>query len=124
MNSLCKNKIKFKKIIKFNFSNKNNMIGKLKHFGKFGLIFYSCYVFIGFAGFYILLEYKYIDMNKIIIWIEEKGFNKYIDLRKHLNKTNPNLVSFIGAYLLNQLFEIIRLPTTIIILTYIFRKRK
>jgi hypothetical protein len=100
------------------------LFDKLKKFGKFGLIFYSSYVAIAYATFYLLLEYKYLDVNKVIDWFESRGLNKYINIRKRVSKANPKLVNLIVAYILNQVFEVVRLPTTILFLTYWMRRRK
>ncbi len=111
-------------------SNKNQnkaakgLMGKLKKFGKFGIIFYSAYVAAGFLGFFFLLQYNFLKVDKVIDKFEEKGLNKYIDIRKKLKDVDPKYVNIIAAYLLNQVFEIVRFPTTIMILTYIFRKKK
>ncbi len=96
---------------------------KLKKFGKFGLIFYTSYVCIAFAGFYILLETKLIKLEKVIQFTEKYGVNKYIDIRKKVDEY-PKMANIVTAYLLNQIFEIIRLPTTILFLTYYFKKYK
>jgi len=100
------------------------LIGKIKQFGKFGIVFYSAYVAISFIGFYILLHYKVIKIQKVVDKFEEKGLSKYLDIRSKLSKVDEKYVNVLGAYLLNQIFEVVRFPTTILILTYIFRKKK
>jgi cell division protein FtsL len=120
----------YKKYIHFRFCTNNNpiepkgLMGKIKKFGKFGIIFYSAYVTIAYITFFLLLQYKVIDTNKTITWLEKKGVNKYIDVRKKIEQANPKLVNFIFAYILNQLFEVIRLPTTLLFLTYWMKRAK
>ncbi len=105
-------------------NNSKGLIGKIKKFGKFGIIFYSAYVAISFIGFYILLHYKVIKIEKVVDKFEEKGLKKYVDIRSKLSKVDEKYVNVLGAYLLNQVFEVVRFPTTILILTYIFRRKK
>jgi hypothetical protein len=118
---------------KYSFSSQENqnkeneskgLMGKIKKFGKFGIIFYTAYVAAGFLGFFILLQYKFLKVDKVIDKFEEKGLNKYIDIRKKLKDVDPKYVNILAAYILNQVFEIIRFPTTLLILTYIFKKKK
>jgi len=118
---------------KYSFSSQGNqkkeneskgLMGKIKKFGKFGIIFYTAYVAVGFLGFFLLLQYKFLKVEKVIDKFEEKGLNKYIDIRKKLKDVDPKYVNLLAAYLMNQVFEIIRFPTTILILTYIFKKKK
>jgi hypothetical protein len=103
---------------------KTGMMGKIKQYGKVGIIFYSAYSICGLLAFYFLLEYKYIKTDKVIEKFNEWGLNKYIDVQKKIEGANPKHVNLITAYLINQVFEIVRLPTTIIILKYIFSKRR
>jgi hypothetical protein len=121
------------KIKKFSFSSQENpkkeneskgLMGKIRKFGKFGIIFYTAYVAAGFLGFFLLLQYKFLKVEKVIDKFEEKGLNEYIDIRKKLKDVDPKYVNLLAAYILNQVFEIVRFPTTILILTYIFRKKK
>src|SRR5690349_10451557 len=107
MNSFRRNNLnKFTLTSKLNFynttkklfsDNANNnkeatgLLAKIKKFGKFGMIFYSAYVTAGFITFYILLEYKYIKVEKVVNWFEDKGINKYIDIRKKVDEANPKL---------------------------------
>lgn len=108
---------------KVEITKSGGLISKVKKYGKFGIAFYWIYCVLGFAGFYLLLTTKIIKLEKVIESSEKWGVDKYVNIRKK-TKEYPNASNIVAAYLLNQLFEVVRLPTTIMFLSYYFRKYK
>jgi hypothetical protein len=100
---------------------KVGIIAKIKQYGKLGIFFYSIYYFLGLGAFYYLLEKDVITNEHVIKVFETLGITKYVNLRKKI-QDNPKKAKFISAYLINYLFEFVRIPTTLIFLKYYFKK--
>jgi hypothetical protein len=100
---------------------KIGIIGKIKQYGKFGIFFYSVYYFLGLGSFYYLLEKDVITNEHVIKVFETLGITKYVNIRKKI-EDNPKKAKFLSAYMINYLFEFVRIPTTFIFLKYLFKK--
>ncbi len=114
--NFCEIKIEEKGIIK-------KIKNSFKKYGKFGLAIYSIYYVAGFAGFYYLIESDVIKLDHIVKTFEFVGLNKFIDVRQKV-KDHPKSANLVMAYLINYLFETVRIPTTLLFLKYYFKKYK
>ena len=107
---------------KISFFKKAKM--KIKEYGTRGLLFY-CFMYIanGFM-FYFLFKYKLIDSDKFINKLNEHGIDKYVHLDDIKNYVGKNNMDIICAVVLNEIFEIIRVPLVLMLIPKIFRKIK
>ena len=77
-----------------------------------------------FSSFYFLIKYKYINTDKFINYCEEKGVTKYVDIKSIKEKAGDQYADLAVAYVINYIFDIIRIPGCLFILSYWFRKAK
>jgi hypothetical protein len=97
---------------------------KIKEYGKLGLIGYTIMNLFTFSGIFLLFQYKYLDSNKTIIWFEKTGIDKYIDIKKYVNKLGPTYFNVAVAYAVNSVADIIKIPTLLFLLKLYTKGRK
>ena len=97
---------------------------KIKEYGTKGLLFY-CFMYIanGFM-FYFLFKYKLIDSDKFLNKLNEYGIDKYVHIDEIRNYVGKNNLDIMCAVVLNEIFDIIRLPLVLMLIPKIFRKIK
>jgi hypothetical protein len=107
---------------KLSFFKKAKM--KIKEYGTKGLLFY-CFMYIanGFM-FYFLFKYKLIDSDKFLNKLNEYGIDKYVHIDEIRNYVGKNNLDIMCAVVLNEIFDIIRVPLVLMLIPKIFRKIK
>lgn len=80
-------------------SNNPNLVPKkkwdIKQYGKVGMVIYLSTFAVTFPTFYYLISRNYIDKNKLIEYIDSKGY----DTKKYITKFGENNINFALAYL-------------------------
>jgi hypothetical protein len=141
------------KITKFNFCNKNkNTIKKanteekntptninqsarkkgylrllkenLKKYGLFGIYLYVITYIITLNFFFILVKTKIIDSSVMLETIEQGKLGKYINVDKWRKLIGEQYTDAILIIILNEIFEVVRLPFLSIMLPSLYTKYK
>lgn len=100
-NLLLKHNLSLKSTFKKSFctSNNPNLVPKkkwdIRQYGKVGMVIYLSTFAVTFPTFYYLISRNYIDKNKLIEYIDSKGY----ETKKYITKFGENNINFALAYL-------------------------
>lgn len=97
-NLFLKHNLSFKSTIKKQFCTSDNLPKKkwdIRQYGKVGMVIYLSTFAVTFPTFYYLISRNYIDKNKLIEYIDSKGY----ETKKYITKFGENNINFALAYL-------------------------
>jgi hypothetical protein len=95
--------------------NKIGKLEKLKKFGVKGLIIYCITYSVNFLFFYFLIKNKYIDVQKFDNLIKDTRLEEWNNKVKQ--KVGEGSIILATSFFLNELFEVVRLPFIILLLS-------
>jgi hypothetical protein len=110
------------KIITSQTGQKMGIKAQLKKYGKVGLISYTLGYVAGFIGFYTALRYNVIDINSFKNISKGTVVDSYLHVNEKLDKADPKYVKVICAFIMNECFDIIRIPVLLVFLKVITKK--
>jgi hypothetical protein len=95
---------------------------KLKQYGKAGVIGYIMAYIPGFFAFYTALHYDYIKVQSIKDVCRDTPVDKLFGVTHKLDQTDPKNIKIITAFLMNEMFDIVRVPLLLLLLKKIVKK--
>lgn len=120
------------KICNFNLKNTNpnpepkmGVFKKLKMYGKTGIIVYMIYYIAGFIAFYFIFKSKVINSDNLMQKLKEKEYVRTVGKIDNFKELyGPQYIDAILAFICNEIFDIVRTPTTFAFLAWWFKKVK
>ncbi len=97
---------------------------KIKTYGLFGIY---CYIFsyiATFGIFYFLTKTKIINSEKFLTKAHDIGLEEYVDIKGIKEYLGPLYTDLVVALVINEVFEIIRLPLVVAMLPRIVKRFK
>jgi hypothetical protein len=101
---------------------KTGIKAQLKKYGKVGLISYTIGYLAGFLGFYTAVQYNIIKVDYIKNLTKDTFVDRYMSVNEKLEKADPKHVKVVTAFLMNEMFDIVRIPLLLVFLKVITKK--
>jgi hypothetical protein len=98
------------------------MKAMMKKYGKVGLISYTITYVSGFIGFFTALHYNLISIEGIKGYTKDTFIDKTFNFNQKIENANPKYVKAGKAFIINDCFDIIRLPLLLVFLKMITKK--